>query len=790
MSKQALALKYRPKDWNDVVQQGAVVQILSYMIDHSEFPNCMLFAGAAGCGKTTSARIMADKINKGKGSPIEIDAASNNGVEQIRDIAEKAKFRSIDSEYKVFIIDECFHRDTLISTTQGLKKISDIIPGDEVFNLTGKAIVKNIFKNKVPKSSLVLLKISGNEILTTKDHLFFTDDGWVEAKNLKIGEVLYDRETMHRLRESISSISEQPKKNMFQRVFENISETKTTGNCEIKVVSEDRERMSNLSQEILNLPEHEFKDLFKRMWEGIGETKYSKVREGAELLLSISKGVYLPDLWKEINISKFGYEKNLLSEMCKNISSSNERKEKISSINRSRMCYMWEQIFKTKKFTKKDMFEILQKQINISQEQGESVYSKSVRFLEKSKSDEEFRLHRKDEENKREKWYTSLLDGKPWREWSLYSSSNSFERRVDESIESRVDIRVCSSNKDSERNGISYQLQNRPCLSRFEAGDRGGWQFPCYEISTVERRKESNLIGKSRVEDIKILELGNNEQLFSSYFDDSERDSEFITMYDLEVDGHPSYFVEDVLVHNCHMISTAGWNSALKLIEEPPAKTIFIFCTTNPEKIPETIHSRVQRFDFNKITFDGITNRLEYIINEENKDGDNITFEKEAIDYIAKISEGGLRNAITMMDKCISYSKQLTVNNVIEALGVEDYELYFKLVSAMLDNRANDVISIIEKLYLDGKDLKLFIKQYISFLLDLCKYSLTENFNFIDIPMTYRDKLECFNDDEIIEINNYRDKIIDIYSLLRWESSPKLLIESTLLDLTFQGGKE
>ena len=56
--------------------------------------------------------------------------------------------------------------------------------------------------------------------------------------------------------------------------------------------------------------------------------------------------------------------------------------------------------------------------------------------------------------------------------------------------------------------------------------------------------------------------------------------------------------------------------------------------------------------------------------------------------------------------------------------------------------------------------------------------------------MTYRDKLECFNDDEIIEINNYRDKIIDIYSLLRWESSPKLLIESTLLDLTFQGGKE
>lgn len=106
------------------------------------------------------------------------------------------------------------------------------------------------------------------------------------------------------------------------------------------------------------------------------------------------------------------------------------------------------------------------------------------------------------------------------------------------------------------------------------------------------------------------------------------------------------------ILDECHMLSTGAWNAMLKLLEEPPKTTIFILCTTDPQKIPKTILSRVQRYDFNKISLDGIVERLRYIILEENKliekqarkqefiDIVEIEFEEEALQYIAKVSEG------------------------------------------------------------------------------------------------------------------------------------------------------
>lgn len=90
------------------------------------------------------------------------------------------------------------------------------------------------------------------------------------------------------------------------------------------------------------------------------------------------------------------------------------------------------------------------------------------------------------------------------------------------------------------------------------------------------------------------------------------------------------------ILDECHMLSNGAWNAMLKLLEEPPKTTIFIMATTDPQKIPKTILSRVQRYDFNKISFDGIVTRLRYIIQEEG----GMEFEQEALEYIAKVSEG------------------------------------------------------------------------------------------------------------------------------------------------------
>ena len=106
MSK-ALAIKYRPQNFSQLTEQSAVVTILTNQIETNTIKHGYLFAGGAGTGKTTSARIFANMINKGAGTPIELDAASNNSVEDIRRLTEDAQTQSIDSEYKVFVIDEC-----------------------------------------------------------------------------------------------------------------------------------------------------------------------------------------------------------------------------------------------------------------------------------------------------------------------------------------------------------------------------------------------------------------------------------------------------------------------------------------------------------------------------------------------------------------------------------------------------------------------------------------------------------------------------------------------------------
>ena len=191
MAKEALAVKYRPKTFDSLTEQSAIKIILEQQIETKSFQHAYLFTGPAGCGKTTSARILANLINEGKGNPIEVDAASNSGVDNIRNIIEDAKRKSLDSEYKVFIIDECFQGSTLITTPTGAIPIKDIKVGDKVCNMSGIGTVTHLFKNSVFTNRLCCVTIDGVKTFTTVDHLYFTSDGWVEAQNLREGDIVY-----------------------------------------------------------------------------------------------------------------------------------------------------------------------------------------------------------------------------------------------------------------------------------------------------------------------------------------------------------------------------------------------------------------------------------------------------------------------------------------------------------------------------------------------------------------------------------------------------------------------
>ena len=236
------------------------------------------------------------------------------------------------------------------------------------------------------------------------------------------------------------------------------------------------------------------------------------------------------------------------------------------------------------------------------------------------------------------------------------------------------------------------------------------------------------------------------------------------------IDSEYKVFVID----ECHSLSNQAWQAMLKTLEEPPAKAIFIFCTTNPEKIPQTILSRVQRYNFQRISQEGIVQRLLYILRCEGAIAS--THLVEAVEYIAKIADGGMRDAITLMDKCLSYSKELTMDNVIKALGVTDYNTMFDLNNAFFENDKPKLIKIVSDVYSSGMDLKLFIKTYFEFLLDLNVYCLTKDLGMTKIPEIWVDEMKSYGSHEWSVSNNLLTYITDLQSSIKWEQNPKAVI--------------
>lgn len=241
------------------------------------------------------------------------------------------------------------------------------------------------------------------------------------------------------------------------------------------------------------------------------------------------------------------------------------------------------------------------------------------------------------------------------------------------------------------------------------------------------------------------------------------------------------------ILDEVHALSNNAWQALLKILEEPPKKSIFIMCTTNPEKIPRTILSRVQRYDFQRISQDGIVDRLAHIVSEENVGGDTeeeCTTVEEALRYIAKIADGGMRDAITLLDKCLAYSEELIIENVIEALGTVDYEEFFVLTDAINMKKSDDVIQIIENIYMAGKDLKQFIKDYMVFLLDINKYDITKSFRYMQMPGVYEQQLQHYPDDWFSCCQRLLPIVVQLSSDIKWETQPKVVIEIRLLGET------
>lgn len=228
------------------------------------------------------------------------------------------------------------------------------------------------------------------------------------------------------------------------------------------------------------------------------------------------------------------------------------------------------------------------------------------------------------------------------------------------------------------------------------------------------------------------------------------------------------------IVDECHSLSNGAWQALLKTLEEPPKFTIFIFCTTDPQKIPATILSRVQRYNFQKISNKGIVTRLRYILYCEEKIADN-----DAIDYIAKVSNGGCRDAITLLDKCLSLSKEkLTLENVLKTIGGEDYSTFITFLSTLEKKEKEVSIKVVEDVYNAGKDVKQFMKDFSKFILEVEKYSIYGNFDYVNLPNTLESDLEHLNSFDLFSVMDF---VVSLNNQIKWENDAKTLTELSIL---------
>ena len=236
------------------------------------------------------------------------------------------------------------------------------------------------------------------------------------------------------------------------------------------------------------------------------------------------------------------------------------------------------------------------------------------------------------------------------------------------------------------------------------------------------------------------------------------------------------------IVDECHSLSSGSWQALLKTLEEPPKFTIFIFCTTNPEKIPPTILSRVQRYNFQKISNEGVYNRLHTILEKESEEIDNLScqlnWEQDALEYISRISSGGMRDAITLLDKCLSLSHYVTLENVLKTIGAEDYSTFITFLSALEGKEKDISIKVIEDVYNAGKDVKQFMKDFAKFILDVEKYALYKNFDYISLPNTLENELEQLIDDTLFHVMDF---VVSLNNQIKWDNDPKTLIELSIL---------
>lgn len=234
------------------------------------------------------------------------------------------------------------------------------------------------------------------------------------------------------------------------------------------------------------------------------------------------------------------------------------------------------------------------------------------------------------------------------------------------------------------------------------------------------------------------------------------------------------------IIDEVHMLSIGAFNALLKTLEEPPKHVIFILATTEPHKIPLTIISRCQRFDFKRIPPQAIAERLRHIIQEYGYDYDD-----EALQMIARASEGGMRDALSLLDQTISFSQdRITINDALVITGSVSQQILHKISASILNKDAQSVLSFLHTLLAEGKDPVRIVEDMIQYFRDLLVYKnspdMQEFLERVMVDDEFKRLADQFSQEQIYEIIN---RFNQVGQEMKWTNHPKILLEVCFVQL-------